>query len=232
MTAIAQMPLGQIVSLSKISTDDKASKIIDVITARLSIRGVETTYQSIANDLFTLRLEILNKITIDDAQKLPLSINKTHPNESDKLIADILPIYLHIMQKMLQQPLQQIGTISLHDFHVATALMPREQGLYIEQFVEDSLKVDFALIAFDCFQFSTLPPSVFFDLYQLLRLSFERYAARAAFFKIWDTEDFETESQMLRSIKILRARMNADAHIWAFKAQNIEQAKTYFENIA
>jgi hypothetical protein len=238
MTAIAQMPIGRIIASSKShvvsdlneSIEDKMSKIVDIITYRLPLRGVETTYKTIASDIFNLRFDIFSQITPE--QLLTLSV----PSDSEQtgIAADILPIYLHIMQKVLSLNTfkqHKIERISLQGFHTATSFLPKEQAEIANSFLDDSLRVEFALIASDCFSSvdKKLTPSVAHDLYMFLKLSFERYAARAAFLKIWNTDTYNPYSQLIRNIQIVQAKMEGDAGLFAFRAKNLEDIKTYFE---
>jgi hypothetical protein len=232
MTAIAQMPIGKIISMS--SYNSQASKIIDAITYRLPFRGVDTTYKGVVDDLFKLRLDILNQTESDAVVKISLPLKSSMTQELNNLVSEILPIYSHISKKMVPSlpKTESIETISLQGFKTITAFLPYKQAVQLADFVEDSLQIDFALIAFDCFasNLSTFPIAVSDDLYLFLKLAFERYAARAAFFKIWNPDDFETETQMLRSIKIVHAKMETDAGIFAFSAMSLNDVKNYFEN--
>jgi hypothetical protein len=245
MTAIAQMPIGRIIALSKSkkratndlseSIEDKFSKIIDTITYRLAVRGVEMTYQGIAADLFNLRFDVLELLSVEQLPTPQIEEVVMDTNGLKGLLSTILPIYLDIMQTVLASSVlkqNKIERISLHGFHSATSFLSDEQSKLANSFLDDSLRVEFALIAVDCFLEcqEKLPPSVSNDLYQFLKLAFERYAARAAFLRIWNSDNFTDHSQLIRNIHIVQSVMENEAGLFALKSRNIEDIKTHFEH--
>jgi hypothetical protein len=256
MTAIAQMPIGRLMSASRTVAqvagnavsdfsepiEDKLSKIMDIITYRLPLRGVETTFQNLEDDVFSLRFDFLAQITPSQLQFLTLveGSYETHPSARlDRLVADISPIYMSIIRSLFSANLEYGATtfsadrISLKNFRIAMDFLPRRQSAQLQQLVDDSLRVEFALMAVDCFSDSNrkkLPPSVASDLYTFLKLSFERYAARAAFLKVWNSEETLFDSPLLRNIHIVQSRMESEAGVFAFKANNLADIKNHFEH--
>ena len=258
MTAIAQMPIGRLMSASRTVAqvagnavinfsepiEDKISKIMDIITYRLPLRGVETTYQNLEEDIFSLRFDFLAQITPSQLQFLALADGRYETHTSarlDRLVADICPIYMSIMRALFSANVEYGKTtfssdrISLTEFRLAMDFLPRRQSAQLQQFVTDSLRVEFALMAVDCFSGSNrqkLTPSVASDLYTFLKLSFERYAARAAFLTVWNSDETLFDSLLLRNIHILQSRMESEAGVFAFKANNLADIKTHFDHVS
>ena len=260
MNAVAQMPIGRIINSSRAKTpttiysaprpskeaadmlEEKLSKIIDIITYRLPIRGVEATYESIKTDIFSLRFDMLDEITIDQIRNISESDFNEYKTLSglNSLVSDILPIYLEIMQALLASTYIQNNTpyvqnkkidrISLDDFYIATSFLPNEQAQVMNAFIEDSIRIEFAMIATDCFaDEKKLTPLAASDLYDFLKLAFERYAARAATFKIWDANSFQPTSQLLRNIQIVKSTMQVKGGAFSFQTNNLQDIKTHFE---
>lgn len=258
MTAIAQMPIGRLMSASRtvaqvagnavsdfsVSIEDKMSKIMDIITYRLPLRGVETTFKNLEDDIFSLRFDFLAQITPSQLQFLALSDGSFYIHSfarMNRLLEDICPIYMSIMRAIFSANVEYGKTtyssdrISLTEFRLAMDFLPHPQSAQLQQFVTDSLRVEFALMAVDCFSGSShpkLPHSVATDLYTFLKLSFERYAARAAFLTVWNSDETLFDSPLLRNIHILQSRMESDAGVFAFKANNLADIKTHFDHVS
>ena len=252
MNAIAQMPIGRIINMSRSkghavsylseTIESKLSKIVDIITYRLPLRGAEVTYQSVASDMFALRFDMINQMSIKELMSLSES------DESDTvgyknltglncLVGEILPIYFHIIELSLHTAFagnrkynnkNRIEPINLDSLRVATSFLPNEQGKIINDFVDDSLRVEFGLIASDCFAETGLSPLATDNLYQFLKLAFERYAARASFLKLWNLNAYLPTSQLVRNIQIVQSTMQAEAGQYAFQSSNLTDIKTHF----
>jgi len=230
--AQVQSPLGKLILLTyqepEILGDSSlvhdVENLVNLLKFRIQNKGVVSTEETIHDELFSLRLQLLKYLTENTGllQSMQTKIvqevgNKLFMKGDHKalglLMSDTLEIYLGIYGKMMEKVGDDLnnndllnssqGLPSLQELKNLHNLQPNQELKKVIDWIQSSLIYDFYLIAAELvisggLSISKAEESV---LYDQLKESFVTFGFYTALMGLWHP-DSEDENQLVRNIKI------------------------------
>lgn len=234
-----QSPIGKFIlltyeepnSIGNLALTKKIENLVDLIKIKTQTRGLEHTSQSIKNELFDIRIELLNflmgspgTLKVFEKRILEEISNKYYITgvykKLGQAVADALEIYFKIFSHVSNIVSNEISTNSfnineipsLNGLKYLLSLQPSKELENYVSWLESSLDFDYALIVSD-FVFSN---TIHFKLNQIQKLelfikkTIVDFGTYSIVTNIWQPE-VEDELQLIRNIKIKAATLEIES---------------------
>lgn len=199
----------------------KIKNLMDLINLRVKKDGVAYTLKSVEDNLFKIRLDIINDNQI--SKEITKNLNNTiqerinfqfSQNTSQKKLElafiKSLSIYGEIVKnisdKLSQNTFSSIkkaNQIDYNNFKDLLKSLPGKENQYIISYLNSSIALDFAFILSEQIFDNKLKLNKIEieNLISLLKNAIEDYAVYSCYFGSWEPSD-DDESQWIRNIKI------------------------------
>ncbi|MCD8425735.1 hypothetical protein [Tenacibaculum dicentrarchi] len=229
-----KVPIGEIINFLY-NNDDlfnidfitrKVRNLIDLISVRVNKDGVVKTLESLENDLFNLRLEIIKESDLfnDLIENLNNTIEKRiesqfndrtkHP-ELELAFVNSINIYREVSDSIikgikLDSINSHIPNLSYSDYISILNSLPGRESKLISSSLKSSIALDFAFIVSELIfdDKLSLKKSEIENLILMLKNSTEDFAVYSNQFGFWKPS-LEDESQWARNIKIRISLFNS-----------------------
>ncbi|RFC54869.1 hypothetical protein [Brumimicrobium aurantiacum] len=199
----------------------KIRNLVDLIILRTEKDGVEKTLGSLEDDLFKLRLDIINESQL--LQDITKNINDTiqdrvigqfdkttNQKKLELAFVKSLKIYGEITENILDKipnnsfsSIKNFPQLNYKSFIDLLQSLPGKESQFIISYLKSSITLDFALIVAELIFDNKLKlkKSEVENLVLTLKNSIEEYAVFSNKFGLWNPSD-DDESQWIRNIKI------------------------------
>lgn len=224
-----QTPIGEIINYIHRNSDSyenshvfsKIEKLIDLIIIRTGKNGVHHSLDSLLDDIFKLRFEIINKPELIDSifsdlnnhleERIQQQFNKsTKYRELEQAFVNSINIYRQIADSILSKisdgPFVSIKSLSTYQYEDVVNFLnslPGRESQFILSYIKSSLALDYAFIVSELIFDNELKlkNSEIENLRLLLKNSIEEFGVYSSIFQLWTPEESD-ESQWIRNIKI------------------------------
>lgn len=233
-----QSPIGKLISLayqepalvSNSFLKEKVENLVDLVKIKTQTRGVSHAVESIQNDLFDIRIELIRYLVAHPdllkqyEKKLLEEVARALYQEGEnkelgKTVADVLEVYLKVFahvaglvsKDLANEEINVIDFPSLIGLKSLLALQPSKDLENYIRWIEASLKLDYALIVSDLVFYRNyrLSQDVLTELGKLLKESVTDFGAYLVLTNFWRPDE-EDEAPLIRNIKILSAALEIE----------------------
>lgn len=222
-------PIGEIINYIHKNSDSylengllkKIEALIDLIIIRTDKKGIDEALNSLQDNIFELKFEIINntKLVRDTFKDLNDTIenrikkqfNKTTKHKYlEQAYVNAINIYGQIAEAIIEKvsntPFVAINNLPSYKYdHIVTFLksLPGKESQFILSYIKSSIDLDYAFIVSELIFNNELKikNAEIDNLCLLLKNSIEEFAVYSKAFNLWSPSDSD-ESQWIRNIKI------------------------------
>jgi len=224
-----ETPIGEIINFlyksDNLNRDEylfkKVRNLVDLIVLRVKEYGLKETLHFLEDDLFKLRIELINESEIlqDITKNLNKNIqnriklqfdNKTNQETLELAFVTSIKIYGEIAENIIEKSsentftsIKHLSKLDYKDFIDLLKSLPGKESQFIISFIKSSIALDFAIIVSELIFGNKLKlrKSEIENLILILKNSIEEYAIFSYQFGFWEPSA-EDESKWIRNIKI------------------------------
>ncbi len=199
----------------------KIESLIDLIIIRTNKNGINSALESLLDDIFKLRFDIINdselvtsifedlNSAIEDRIKQQFNKSTKH-KELEQAFVNAINIYgqiaSSIIAKISNKPFVAINNLSSYQYDDIVVLLnslPGRESQFILSYIQSSITLDYSFVTSELVFDNELKlkNSEIEYLRSLLKNSIEEFAVYSNLFDLWTPDECD-ESQWMRNIKI------------------------------